>query len=73
MFLSQTISVIKRSQGERIFFHSRLQLFPEESGVYRQNYVVVRVIVSDPHLNLHLSSHPLSILKLCQQRLRLYG
>ena len=58
LFLSQTISVIKRSQWERIFFHSRLQLFPEESGVYRQNYVVVSVIVSDPHLILHLPSPP---------------
>ena len=39
-------------------FKIRMELFPEESGVYGHNYVVVRVIVSDPHHILHLSSPP---------------
>ena len=60
LLLSQTISAIKCCSGwDFICFHSRLQLFPEEPGVDRQNDVVDRVTVSDPHLIL--------------QRLRLYG
>ena len=59
LFLSQIISAIKCCSGwELISFHLRLQLFPEESGVDGQNYVVVGVIVSDPHHILHLFSPP---------------
>ena len=46
------------SGWELICFHSRLEQFPEESGVDEQNSVVLRVIVSDPHHIWHLSSPP---------------
>ena len=59
LFLSQTFSAIKICSGwELICFHSRLQQFPEESGVDEQNYVVVSVTVSDSHHILHLPSPP---------------
>ena len=73
LFLSQTISAIKCClRRELIYFHLRLQLFPEESGVDGQNYVVLRVIVSDPPPICICPLHPLSIERY-QQRLRLYG
>ena len=60
LFLSQNISVMKCcSRWELVCFHSRLQLFPEESGVDGQNYVVLRVTVNDPPHILPLPS-PLS-------------
>ena len=72
LFLSQTISSIKCcSKWEVICFLSRLQLFPAESGLDGQNYVVLRVIVSDPPQICICPPHPLSI-NLNQQRLRLY-
>ena len=46
------------SGWELICFHSRLQQFPEESGVDEQNYVVVSVRVSDSHQILRLPSPP---------------
>jgi len=59
LFLSQTISALKCcSRWELISFHSRLLLFLEESGLDGQNYVVLRVTVSDPPQILHLSSPP---------------
>ena len=59
LFLSQTISAIKCCSGwELMCFHSRLELFPEESGVDGHISVVLSVTVSDPHHILHLPSPP---------------
>ena len=59
LFLSQTISAIKCcSRRELICFHSKLQLFPEDSGVDGQNYVVLRVIVSNSPQIYTCPPHP---------------
>ena len=59
LFLSQTISAIKCcSRWELICFHSKLQLFPEESGVDGQNYVVSQSYSQWLSSDLHLPSQP---------------
>ena len=73
LFLFKTISAIKCCSGwELICFLSRLQLFPEESGLDGQTYVVLKVTVSNPHHICTSRSYPLSIGRY-QQTLRLYG
>ena len=73
LFLFKTISAIKCcSRWELICFLSRVLLLPEESGVDRQNYVVLRVTVSDPPQICTCPPHPLSIVRY-QQRLHLHG
>ena len=56
--LFQQVAPLCCLRRELICLYSRLQLFPEESGVDGHNSVVLRVIVSDPHYSLHLPSPP---------------
>ena len=50
----------------------KITTVPQESGLDGQTYVVLKVIVSDPHHICTCRPYPLSIGRY-QQRLRLYG
>ena len=70
--LFQQVAPLCCSRREFICFLSRLQLFSEESGVDGQNYVVLRVTVSDPPQICTFPPHPLSIERY-QQRLPIHN